>query len=79
MATWQSPFSMALFLGSVGLSLAALSFGSHLHLRLEAVGGSWLHLPRRLRAPCGALLRDGLDYLELLGLCFTAPSRFTGG
>ena len=78
MATWQSPFSMVLFLGPAGLSLAALSFGSHLHLRLEAVGGSWLHLPRRLRAPCGALLRDGLDYLELLGLCFTAPSRFTG-
>ena len=30
----------------------------------------------RLRAPCGDLRRDGLDYLELFGWCFLVPSRF---
>ena len=40
--------------------------------------GSRLHLLRRLRALYGDRLRDDLDYLALLGLCFRAPSRFPG-
>ena len=76
---WYGLFlAMVLFLGPVGLFWAVLCFGSLLHLRLVAVDGSWLHLLRRLRALYGDLLRDDLDYLALLGLCFTAPSRFPG-
>ena len=39
---------------------------------------AWLHLLRRLRGPCGALLHDGVGCSELDGWCSLTFSRFVG-
>ena len=39
---------------------------------------AWLHLPRRLRGPCGALLHDGVGCSELDGWCSLTSSCFVG-
>ena len=39
---------------------------------------AWLHLLRRLRGPCGALLHDGVGCSELDGWCSLTSSCFVG-